>query len=199
MIIIALGSNLPGVWGTPQQALRRSLDELIQYGIQIIETSRLYNTLPYGVAAQANFLNAVAIISTPIPAPALLRVFKEIEAQAGRRYTNTQVAARIFRAPVGPRPSQRWAPRPLDLDIVDYKGVVFNWKKGHPLVGCRVVLPHAGAHKRAFVLRPLSDVAPFWHHPVFGKTAVELLKQPTVRRAGAVLNEAGPLPWSSSR
>jgi len=191
MIVIALGSNLPGVWGTPKQALHRALDELIHHGIQIIETSRLYNTRPYGVTAQANFLNAVAIISTPIPAPAVLRVFKEIEAKAGRRHINTQLAPRFFQAPTGRRASQRWSPRPLDIDIVDYKGVIFNWDMRRPLVGRRLILPHAEAHKRAFVLRPLCDIAPFWHHPVLGATAVELLKQPAVRRAGAILNDAG--------
>jgi 2-amino-4-hydroxy-6-hydroxymethyldihydropteridine diphosphokinase len=182
MIIIALGSNLAGVWGTPKQALHRALDELANTGIQINETSRIYYSVPYGDAPQPTYLNASAIVSTPMPAHTLLRVFKEIEAQAGR--LNTQKAQPL---------KYRWAPRPLDIDIVDYKGAICNWKVKRPLFGKRVVLPHPEAHKRAFVLRPICDIAPFWHHPVFGVTALALMKLPWVQRGGAILGDAGML------
>jgi 2-amino-4-hydroxy-6-hydroxymethyldihydropteridine diphosphokinase len=98
---------------------------------------------------------------------------KRIEAQAGRREL---------------KEAHRWIPRPLDLDIVSYKGVIHNWKMQKPLEGKRVVLPHARAHERAFVLQPLSEIAPFWHHPVFGLTAAELLKRPSVRQTGKILS-----------
>ena len=86
------------------------------------------------------------------------------------------------------RSAHQWIPRPLDLDIVSYKGLIYNWKMNQPLEGGRVVLPHPRAHERAFVLRPLCEVAPFWHHPVFGLTAPELLKRPTVRQTGEILS-----------
>ncbi len=79
-------------------------------------------------------------------------------------------------------------PRPLDLDIVSYKGVIHNWKMQKPLEGKRVVLPHPRAHERAFVLQPIAEIAPFWHHPVFGLTAPELLKRPSVRQTGKILS-----------
>jgi 2-amino-4-hydroxy-6-hydroxymethyldihydropteridine diphosphokinase len=182
MIVIALGSNLAGLWGTPKQALHRALDELTKSGIQINETSRIYYSVPYGNAPQPIYLNASATVSTPMPVHTLLGVFKEIEAQAGR------VKAQ------GAQPSHyRWAPRPLDLDIVDYKGAICNWKMRRPILGKRVVLPHPEAHKRAFVLRPICDIAPFWHHPVFGATALAMLKYTTVQRGGQILGDAGAL------
>jgi len=173
MIIIALGSNLDGVFGTPYQSIRRALNELAASGIEIKDASRLYRTRPYGGCPQPDFLNAIATADTPLPAHALLEIFKRIEAQAGRHEA---------------KDAHRWIPRPLDLDIVSYKGVVCNWKMRKPLERKRVVLPHPRAHERAFVLQPLSDVAPFWHHPVFGLTALEFLKRPAVRQTGKILS-----------
>ena len=173
MIILALGSNLDGVFGTPYQSISRALNELTASGIKIKDASRLYRTRAYSRHPQPDFLNAIATAHTPLPAHTLLEILKRIEAQAGRREL---------------KEAHQWKPRPLDLDIVSYKGVIHNWKMQKPLEGKRVVLPHARAHERAFVLRPLSEIAPFWHHPVFGLTAAELLKRPSVRQTGKILS-----------
>lgn len=61
------------------------------------------------------------------------------------------------------------APRPLDLDLIDYEGRVES-----PLAG--PILPHPRAAERAFVLAPLLDVAPDWRDPVSGRLGRELLK-----------------------
>jgi len=172
MILIALGSNRDGVFGTPYQSISRALNELIASGIEIKDASRLYRTRAHGRALQPDFLNAVVMAHAARPANALLQILKRIEAQAGRREV---------------KEARRWIPRPLDLDIVCYKGIVYNWKMRKPLEGKRVVLPHPRAHERAFVLQPISEVAPFWHHPVFGLTASELLKRPAVRMTGRIL------------
>ena len=173
MIILALGSNLDGVFGTPYQSISRALNELTASGIKIKDASRLYRTRAYSRHPQPDFLNAIATAHTPLPAHTLLEILKRIEAQAGRREL---------------KEAHQWKPRPLDLDIVSYKGVIHNWKMQKPLEGKRVVLPHARAHERAFVLRPLSEIAPFWHHPVFGLTASEFLKRPSVRQTGKILS-----------
>jgi 2-amino-4-hydroxy-6-hydroxymethyldihydropteridine diphosphokinase len=102
---------------------------------------------------------------------------KEIEARAGRR---------------GGRP---WGPRPLDLDILDYKGLSLNWKKrktGRPRQARRqLVLPHAELEKRPFVLLPLLDVAPNWRHPVTKESARALWRAVTKQGEGGVLARAG--------
>ena len=173
MIIVALGSNLDGDFGTPYQSIGQALRELTASGIAIRAVSRVYRSRAYGGSPQPDFLNAAAIVHTSLPACALLEILKRIEAQAGRR------ELKLAHKPI---------PRPLDLDIVSCRGLVHNWRGKRPLEGRRVVLPHPRAHERAFVLQPLSDVAPSWHHPVFGLNALEFLKNPAVRKTGEILS-----------
>ena len=188
MIIIALGSNQCGVWGEPKRALQRALDELAKSGIGVLSVSATYNTKAYSKIAQANFWNAVALINTSMAPVPLLSKFKQIEAQAGRGRENN------FKFQ-----QNNWRPRPLDLDIIAYHNMVCNWDKTCPPCGRRVVLPHPRAHKRAFVLRPLSEIAPFWHHPIFGLTAQELLKCPGVAAVGTILAQGEPLGLPGNR
>jgi len=186
MIVIALGSNLTGNFGAPENALRRAVSELAASGIQILGASRIYITRAHAYTRQPDFANAAVAVATPLPANALLLILKRIEAQAGRRKTKD---AR--------KPFFHWRPRPLDLDIVSYKGIVRNWKAKNPKAPRCVILPHPRAHERAFVLRPLADIAPHWHHPVLGLTAVQLLKRPAVRETGKILSSqdvCGELP-----
>src|SRR5258708_39642910 len=63
-------------------------------------------------------------------------------------------------------PATRNAPRTLDLDLIDYNGVI---RAAAP------VLPHPRAVERAFVLRPLAEIAPNWRHPESGRSGKDLL------------------------
>ncbi len=182
MIIIALGSNQCSVWGKPKQALQRALDELAKSGIEVLSVSAAYYTRAYSKIAQANFWNAAALINTPMGAAPLLSKFKQIEAQAGRGQGNNLRFQQ-----------NRWLPRPIDLDIIAYHELVCNWDKKMPRFGSRVVLPHPRAHERAFVLCPVAEIAPYWHHPIFRLTAQAMLKRPGVAATGAVLARDGPL------
>src|SRR5262249_54506970 len=117
--------------------------------------------------------NQVALLATGLAAPALLRLLKQIEAQAGRR---------------GGRP---WGARTLDLDIIDYKGMTLNWSgspKGMPRARARpLVLPHPQLQQRPFVLRPLLDVVPNWRHPSLKLSAGELWRRVKKHGQGRVL------------
>jgi 2-amino-4-hydroxy-6-hydroxymethyldihydropteridine diphosphokinase len=186
MIVISLGSNLSGAWGPPGRALHRTLNQLEVSGIQIIHTSKIYKSRAQAYLPLPDFLNAVAIVQTPMPADALLQVLKRIEAQAGRRFLK-------ITSKNGREPFFLWNARPLDLDIVSFKGVVCNWEANRPKTRGCVILPHPRAHERAFVLHPLSEIAPYWHHPVFGLTAAQLLKRPAVRKTGEILSCEGGL------
>jgi 2-amino-4-hydroxy-6-hydroxymethyldihydropteridine diphosphokinase len=141
--------------------------------IDVVAVSPLYETAAVGSARQPPYLNAVASLDTRLPPVALLRVLKAIERKSGRR---------------GGRP---WGARTLDIDIVDYAGLVRNWRSrrgGFARPGERpLVLPHPLAHARPFVLRPLLDIAPGWRHPALGRSARELWSLVSSERSGRVL------------
>jgi 2-amino-4-hydroxy-6-hydroxymethyldihydropteridine diphosphokinase len=172
MIIVGLGANMTGRWGNPCQALLRALSELGRHRVKVRARSRLYLTVPLGGIDQPAFVNAAALVETAMPAQALLATLKRLEIQAGRR------------------PTKRWGPRALDLDILDYRGIVRN----RPSIACGgpaprrwITLPHAGIAERAFVLRPILDIAPRWRHPVLNLSARTLLKRIERKRDGAVI------------
>ncbi|MBI1384544.1 MAG: 2-amino-4-hydroxy-6-hydroxymethyldihydropteridine diphosphokinase [Rhizobiales bacterium] len=147
--IIALGSNLVGRWGTPREALREAVRQLARRGVGPVAISNAYETPPFGPGRQAPYVNAALKVTTARSPQALLMLVKRLERLAGRRG------------------GRRWGPRPLDIDIIDHKGRVARLQGKS--VGMRPMaldLPHAGVRGRAFVLRPLRDVAPRWRHPV---------------------------------
>ena len=172
-ILAGFGANCPGPWGNPAETIARALRELKSAGLGVVAISPFYETAAIGRARQASYVNAVVLIDTDLPPEALLRLFKRIERSAGRR---------------GGRP---WGPRTLDIDIVDYKGIVRHWRGGrgaYARAGARpLVLPHPLAHQRPFVLKPLSDIAPDWRHPALGESAAALLRQASRLGQGAVL------------
>jgi 2-amino-4-hydroxy-6-hydroxymethyldihydropteridine diphosphokinase len=176
MIVIALGSNLSGKFGSPQATLGKAVNELEASGFTIIRTSKIYITQAHAYRRQPNFYNAIVTVTTPLPPEAILQVLEGIEALAGRR-----------KQKIRRQPFFHWLPRTLDLDLICYRTVVRDWKGNRPKSCGRVILPHPHSHERAFVLRPLADVAPNWHHPVFGLTPAQLLKRPAVRQTGKIL------------
>jgi 2-amino-4-hydroxy-6-hydroxymethyldihydropteridine diphosphokinase len=149
------------------------LDAIARRAGAILAVSPLYETEAVGTARQPPYVNAVALIDTRLSAQSLLRVLKSIERQSGRR---------------GGRP---WGPRTLDIDIVDFKGLVRNWRRGRAAVtapGSRpLILPHPLAHERLFVLKPLLDIAPAWRHPALGLSARTLWHRAPKRGQGAVI------------
>ena len=172
-ILVALGGNFPGSWGTPLETLRRALEELGQRRVLVEAVSPFYETEAVGPAGQGAYVNAVASVQTSLPPQALLRTLKQIEAGASRR---------------GGKP---WGPRSLDLDIIDYKGLVTHWphaSKRYARAGRRpLVLPHPLAHLRPFVLRPLLDVAPDWRHPSLKRSGRDLLRTLSDDAGGRIL------------
>jgi 2-amino-4-hydroxy-6-hydroxymethyldihydropteridine diphosphokinase len=172
-ILVGLGANCPGPWGSPAHTLRRALAEIERKGVAVEAVSPLYETKALGAARQPPYVNQVALIATRLPAPSLLRLLKEIERRSGRR---------------GGRP---WGARTLDLDIIDYKGLIVGRPKvlkGVPRGRVRpLVLPHPQLEHRPFVLKPLLDVAPDWRHPVTKTSAKELWRRVNKRGQGSVL------------
>jgi 2-amino-4-hydroxy-6-hydroxymethyldihydropteridine diphosphokinase len=148
LILIALGANLPSPAGTPAQTLDVAFRELARRRITIESRSGFYRTPAWPDRGDPPFVNAVAAIRTELSPAALLAVLHEVEAQFGRKRGLAN------------------APRTLDLDLLDYDGLI---QEGPP------ELPHPRMEDRGFVLVPLRDVAPDWRHPVSGRTAGELI------------------------
>lgn len=132
-VYIGLGANLGDAKASVIQAAE-ALGQTI--GISGLRLSPLYRTAPIE-SIGPDYVNAVASLQTVLPAPRLLAVVQAIEARHGRErpYVN--------------------APRTLDLDILLYG----NESIDEPLL----VVPHPRMHLRAFVLRPLADLAPDLH------------------------------------
>jgi 2-amino-4-hydroxy-6-hydroxymethyldihydropteridine diphosphokinase len=156
MILVALGSNLVGPWGNPTATVKRAIEELRRRNIRVLKTSQLLLTAPFGVTNQPDFVNAVISISTAITPQSLMRVLHDIERNAGRRRL------------------KRWGPRTLDLDLLEYHGRILapRTRSIKPLV-----LPHPGIELRSFVLRPLTEIAPQWKHPVSHRSAEQSLRR----------------------
>ena len=103
---VAAGSNMAGSKGAPADAVRAAFSMLEGNEIQVVNRSSLYASTAWPNPADPEFVNAVAQIETVLAPPALLARLHEIEAVFGR-----------VRREIN-------APRTLDLDIVDYGGLV---------------------------------------------------------------------------
>ena len=155
MILIALGANLPSVAGPPRRTLDQALGLFPSYGLDVVVKSRWYCTPAVAPTAQPDFVNGVAWVRSALPPEELLAMLHRIEAQFGR----------IRR--------RRWEARTLDLDLIDYDGMV----RRPSACGHSLALPHPLVAERAFVLVPLAEIAPAWRHPVSGETAGRLLER----------------------
>jgi 2-amino-4-hydroxy-6-hydroxymethyldihydropteridine diphosphokinase len=169
MILIGIGSNLDGPWGSPDETVRRALTSLNNPPLRLLKASRAIVSAPYGRTDQPDFVNAAAEIDTGLEPQALLEHLHAIERSAGRHRT------------------LHWGPRTLDLDLLDYHGLVIagaGEADGAFEGGRALVLPHPGIPDRPFVLQPIAEIAPNWHHPVLGETALTLLRRLQDRPAG---------------
>lgn len=150
-IFIGLGANLPSPAGTPRQTLEAALALLQLRGVTLLRLSPWFETAPVPASDQPWYVNAVAEVETALDPAALLAVMHEVEAELGRERR------------------ERWEARVVDLDLIDYRGMV---REAPP-----PVLPHPRAAERAFVLLPLAELAPDWRHPVSGRAIAELIGQ----------------------
>lgn len=146
-VCIGLGANLGDAAGT----LGKALDALSSDpAMRRLRASALYRTPAWGRLDQPDFINACACLETTLAPLALLDRLQALESAHGR-----------IRLPGG-----HWGPRTLDLDLLLYAGQVIDLP--------RLQVPHPWMAERAFVLRPLAEIAAAWEVPGKGRVA-ELL------------------------
>lgn len=145
---IALGSNL----GDKQKYLDDAVQGLADTEDCIVEqVSDYLVTEPYGGVEQDVFLNGALKLRTLLTPEELLDRLHELEQAAHRE--------RIV----------HWGPRTLDLDILLYDQMIIDTPVLH--------VPHIDMENRDFVLIPLTELAPYYRHPVLNKTISQLLKE----------------------
>lgn len=156
MIFIGLGANLPTrQFGTPLQGLSAALSHLESAGITIERCSSWYRSAPVPMSDQPWYYNGVAAIASDLSPQTLLSLLLGVEANMGR----------VRRA--------RNAPRVVDLDLLDYDGQCVDVAESEDAPA--LLLPHPRMSARAFVLRPLREIAPDWRHPDSGETVSVLI------------------------
>jgi 2-amino-4-hydroxy-6-hydroxymethyldihydropteridine diphosphokinase len=165
-VLVAMGSNIDA-----ERNLRRAVD-LLSARCQVVAVSAAYETEPVGGAqVQPRYLNAAAALVTELSAARL----------------KDDVLATVEQALGRVRVADRYAPRPIDLDIALFGDEVLD-------VGARHI-PDPDILLHAHVAVPLADVAPTVRHPEDGRTLAEIAaslpRDGVTRRVGLVLWPAG--------
>ena len=128
---LSLGGNVGDVRGSFRFALER-LEKTAD--VDVIATSSIYRTAPWGKTDQPDFLNMAALLRTTLRPRALLDLCLAIEKDRGRDR------------------GELWGPRTLDIDVLTYGDETVN-EPG-------LCIPHPRLHERAFALVPLVEIAP---------------------------------------
>lgn len=148
MVILLLGTNL----GDREKHLDDARGQLKDLIGPIKRQSPVYQTEPWGLNTQPDFLNQLIFVETDLPPQKVLKCILIIEQKIGRI-----------------RSRERYASRIIDIDIIFYKNLILNTDD--------LIIPHPQLHKRRFVLVPLADMIPEFIHPVIGKSMEQLLKE----------------------
>ena len=151
--LLALGGNV----GNSRAILDRAVSLLREPGDIVLKArSADYLTPPWGFKYQPPFVNLALVVETSLTPRELLDRCQEVELKLGRDRAH----------------EKRWGPRTADIDIIAYGDLEVD--------ELGLTLPHPRLFERAFVLRPLAEIAP--NRVIAGKT---------MREAVAAVDTAG--------
>ena len=127
--VVALGANI----GNPQEQMDVAV-AMLREATDVIALSSYYTTKPVGGPEQPDYINAVCILESELPAIDLLSLLHGIEKSLGRERT------------------EKWGPRTIDLDLIQYGTLLSS--------AAELQLPHPRAHERRFVIEPWHEIEP---------------------------------------
>ncbi len=152
-VIVALGSNLAGGYGSSEALLNAALARFEAAGLPVIRRSSWWLSAAWPDPGEPEYRNGVAIVEAAMGPEAVLEALFNLESAFERRRSGVN------------------APRTLDLDLIAHGRRVVRRPD--------LTLPHPRAHQRLFVMGPLAQIAPDWRHPTLGRTARELAASAT--------------------
>ena len=127
--VIALGANI----GDPKAQMDLAV-AMLRQATEVISVSEYFSTKPVSDIEQPDYLNAVCIVESELPAMDLLSLLHGIEKALGRQRLEI------------------WGPRTIDLDLIQYGSLLSSADE--------LKLPHPRAHERRFVLEPWISIDP---------------------------------------
>ena len=147
-VYLGIGSNL----GDKEAYMENAVSRLkADKKIRAVRTSDWIVTKPYGGVEQDDFLNGAISLQTLYSPSELLHLLQSVEKEAGRER------------------KIHWGPRTLDLDILFYEDFISD--------EADFMVPHPDMQHRAYVLRPLDQLCPYYQHPLLHKTVRQMLKE----------------------
>ena len=147
IVYLQLGSNL----GDRVKFLSKARSGIEMRIGDITDRSKIYESSPWRVDSQSNYLNQVLKLNTQFGANNVLKRILQIENNLGRRRF------------------EKWGDRLIDIDIIFYNNSIIET--------CGLSVPHKHMHERRFVLTPLMDIADDYIHPKYKMTVAELLTE----------------------
>lgn len=146
-LYLSIGSNM----GDKKEHLDMAVERLRQdEWTQVERVSSYIETKPVGGVEQDDFLNAALCVRTLRTPQEFLELIEDIEKEQKRER------------------AIHWGPRTIDVDILLYDDEIIQSEK--------LTIPHKEMTKREFVLKPMTEIAPYKRHPVNGQTMEELLE-----------------------
>ncbi len=146
-VFLQLGSNL----GDREQLLFDATTIITDKIGTVVSKSKVYESTPWRVESQENYLNQIVKIETGFTPEETLQFALDIEEELGR--------VRV----------EKWGERLIDIDIIFFNDEIIETSD--------LCIPHKHMHERNFVLEPLNEIAPEYIHPKYKKTVAELLEQ----------------------
>ncbi|MEA3451185.1 MAG: 2-amino-4-hydroxy-6-hydroxymethyldihydropteridine diphosphokinase [Bacteroidota bacterium] len=150
-VILSLGSNI----GNRRNTLFSAIEKINSRIGNIYRKSSIYETEPWGFDNENLFLNMAISVESELSPRKILNIIHEIEYLHGRKRSS----ANTYQA------------RTLDIDIIFY-GESFYYEKD-------LIIPHAEAHNRKFVLIPILEIEPEFKHPILKQSLKDLLNKCT--------------------